>query len=429
MGNTSQLVGGNSASFKVIFRSLQHRNYRLFFIGQSISLTGSLIQFVALSWLVYRITGSVVMLGLVGFAGKLPILLLSPLTGVLIDRWNRRNVMIVTQVLSMLQALGLMIIFFTGIEVWHIFLFSIILGGINAFDIPARHSFVIDLVEKKESLGNAIALNSLMFNGAMLIGPSIAGILLATEGEGLCFMINAITYLFVIVSLFMMNIKSVKTIKQPSKIFGEMKAGIKYTFGFPPIKYIILFLALLNLLAVPHTILLPAFAKEILQGNSHTYGFLLGFSGLGALMAALYLASGKTPLAMGKIIPWSAGIFGIGLILFSFSRFPVLSFILMVIVGFGDMLHTAASNTILQTITDDDKRGRVTSMYTISIVGIAPFGSLLIGELAKYLGITHTIIIGGVACLAGALVFLRKLPELKEHTQRVLRPVSIKSVI
>ena len=423
MENNSQSTGGKSASFKVIFRSLKHRNYRLFFLGQCISVTGSIIQFVALSWLVYRITGSVVMLGLIGFAGRLPILLLSPLTGVLIDRWNRRKVMIVTQILSMLQALGLAIIFFTGIEVWHIFLFSIIMGCINAFDIPARHSFVIDLVERKDNLGNAIALNSLMFNGAMLIGPSIAGILLASEGEGICFMINAISYLFVILSLFMMNIKAAQSVKQPSKIFNEMKAGFRYTFGFPPIKYIILLLALLNLLAVPHTILLPAFAKEILQGNSHTYGFLLGSSGFGALIAAFYLASGKTLLRMGKIIPWSAGIFGIGLILFSFSRFAMLSFILMVIVGFGDMLHTAASNTILQTITDDDKRGRVTSMYTISIVGIAPFGSLLIGELAKYLGITNTIIIGGVACLVGALVFLRKLPELKQDSKQVL-PIS-----
>jgi MFS family permease len=314
----------------------------------------------------------------------------------------------------MIQALILVIIYFAGsIEIWQIFILSIMMGCINAFDIPARHSFVIDMVEKKD-LGNAIALNSLMFNGAMLIGPSIAGVLLAVEGEGICFLINVFSYLFVIISLYMMNNIPCVPLKQRSNIFKDMKDGFKYTFGFPPIKYIILFLALVNLLAVPYTLLLPAFAKEILQGGSNTYGFLIGSSGFGALLAALYLASVKTPLRMGNIIPWSASIFGIGLILFSFTHFPILSFILMIAVGFGDMLHTSASNTMLQNITDDDKRGRVMSIYTMSIVGIAPFGSLLIGELAKSLGTTITILIGGAACIIGALIFLRKLPDLKK---------------
>ena len=413
MENTSNRIS-SPARLKIVFRSLQHRNYRLFFFGQSISLIGTWMQSVAIYWLVYKITGSVLILGLVGFASKIPILLFSPITGVLIDRWSRHQVLIVTQILAMIQALILVIIYFAGsIEIWQIFILSIMMGCINAFDIPARHSFVIDMVEKKD-LGNAIALNSLMFNGAMLIGPSIAGVLLAVEGEGICFLINVFSYLFVIISLYMMNNIPSVPLKQRSNIFKDMKDGFKYTFGFPPIKYIILFLALVNLLAVPYTLLLPAFAKEILQGGSNTYGFLIGSSGFGALLAALYLASVKTPLRMGNIIPWSASIFGIGLILFSFTHFPILSFILMIAVGFGDMLHTSASNTMLQNISDDDKRGRVMSIYTMSIVGIAPFGSLLIGELAKSLGTTITILIGGAACIIGALIFLRKLPDLKK---------------
>ena len=410
----------NSTSLKVIFRSLQHRNYRLFFCGQSISLVGTWMQHVALAWLVYRITGSVVMLGLVGFASQIPIFLLTPFTGVLTDRWNRHIVLIVTQSAAMVLTFILTGIFFIGtIEIWQIFLLSISLGCINAFDIPARQSFAIDLVEKKEDLGNAIALNSLMFNGAILIGPSLAGLLLAVEGEGICFLINGISYLFVIVSLLMMKVAPGDLKKKNVRFFKEMKDGLKYTFGFAPIKYLILFLALVNLLAVPYTVLMPVFAKEILHGGSNIYGFLIGASGFGALLGAIYLASGKTILRIGKIISWSAAIFGLGLILFSFSRFYLFSFILMIVIGFGDMLHTAASNTILQTITDDDKRGRVMSFYTMAIVGIAPFGSLLVGELAKVIGTPNTILIGGITCIIGALIFLKKLPDLKKLVRHV----------
>lgn len=415
MKNSFAGVSGNSTSLKIIFRSLQHRNYRLFFCGQSVSLVGSWMQHVAVAWLVYRITDSVLMLGLVGFASQIPIFLLAPFTGALTDRWNRQHVLIVTQISAMIMAFILAWLYFADtIEIWHIFILSIAMGCIHAFDIPARQSFVIDMVEKKEDLGNAIALNSLMFNSAILIGPSIAGVLLAAAGEGVCFLINAISYIFVIISLLMMKVVHVKLKKKGTTIFKDMAEGIKYTFGFAPIRYLILFLALVNLLAVPYTVLMPAFAKEILHGGSNTYGFLLGASGFGALLGALYLASGRSPLRMGIIIPLSAATFGLGLILFSFSSFLLLSFVLMIIVGFGDMLHTAASNTILQTITDDDKRGRVMSFYTMAIVGIAPFGSLLVGELGKAIGTPNTIIIGGATCILGALIFLGKLPELKK---------------
>lgn len=413
--NSSAGVSGNSTSLKIMFRSLQHRNYRLFFCGQSISLVGTWMQYVAVTWLVYKISGSVFTLGLVGFASQIPVFLLVPFTGVLTDRWDRHKVLIVTQIMAMILAFILAWLYFTDlIELWHIFVLSIGMGCMHAFDIPARQAFIIDMVEKKEDLGNAIALNSLMFNGAILIGPSIAGILLAAAGEGVCFLINGLSYFFVILSLLMMKVVRGELKIKGATIFKDLKEGMKYTFGFAPIKYLILFLALVNLLAVPYTILMPAFAKDILQGGSNIYGFLIGASGFGALLGAIYLASGKTFLKMGKIIPWSAAIFGLGLILFSFSRFYLFSFIFMIVIGFGDMLHTAASNTILQTITDDDKRGRVMSFYTMAIVGIAPFGSLVVGELAKILGTPNTIMIGGVTCIIGALIFLRKLPDLKK---------------
>jgi MFS family permease len=372
------------------------------------------MQYVAIAWLVYRITDSVAMLGLIGFAGQIPIFILSPFTGALIDRWSRHKVLIITQIILMIMAFMLVYLFYTSsIEIWQIFVISIVSGITHSFDIPARQSFVIDMVENKEDLGNAIALNSLLFNGAMLIGPSIAGILLASSGEGICFLVNGISYFFIISSLVLMKVKPAKVLKSKKNILKDIKEGISYVFDCIPMRYIILLLALANLLAVPYTVLLPAFAKDILAGGSNIYGFLVGASGFGALLGALYLASMKTPEKTGKLIPWSAIIFGLGLIIFSFSRYNIFSIIIIGAVGFGDMLHTAASNTFIQTITDDDKRGRVMSLYTMAIVGTAPFGSLLIGELADLIGIPNTLMIGGAACITGAFIFIKKVPYLR----------------
>ncbi len=411
------------AGIKTIFRSLQYRNYRLFFGGQSISLVGTWIQRIATPWLVYHLTGSALLLGVVGFAGQIPTFLLSPFAGVLTDRWNRYRILIVTQILAMMQALVLAFLFFMGIlEVWHIIVLSVLLGCINAMDIPARQSFVIDMVGKKEDLGNAIALNSSMVNGARLLGPSIAGILIASAGEGTCFLINGLSYLIVIATLLKMKVEPRKTNNKNKNVLKELKEGISYTFGFPPIKSVILLLGLVSIMGMPYAVLMPVFAKEILHGGSHTFGFLMAASGLGALTGAIYLASKKSVLGLEKIIPLSAGVFGIGLIAFSLSRFFPLSLVLMVITGLGMMLQLASSNTILQTIVDDDKRGRVMSFYTMAFIGTAPFGSLMAGALANVMGAPNTLMIGGVLCIIGALIFAKRLPELK----KMVRPVYVR---
>jgi len=412
------------SGFNFIFRSLKYHNYRLFFAGQSISLIGTWIQRIAMPWLVYDLTKSVFLLGLVGFVGQVPTFLISPFAGVLTDRWNRYYILLATQLLAMLQASILTWLVLThSVEVWHIILLSAFLGCVNAFDIPARQSFVIQMVDKKEDLGNAIALNSSMVNGARLLGPSLAGILIATTGEGICFLINAVSYIFVLWSLLLMRVAPHERKENEKPVWKELKEGFSYTFGFVPIKYTIFLLALVSLMGMPYTVLMPVYAKEILHGGSHTFGFLMGASGMGALTGALYLASRKNITGLDKLIPLAAVVFGAGLILFSFSSIFMLSLGLMVIVGLGMMLQMASSNTLLQTIVEDDKRGRVMSFYTMAFMGTAPFGSLLAGSSAKFIGVTNTILVGGVSCILGALLFSRKLPEIS----RVLLQNSIKS--
>jgi MFS family permease len=412
-----------TAEYKTIFRSLQYRNYRLFFSGQSISLIGTWMQRIAMPWLVYHMTGSALLLGIVSFAGQIPSFLLSPLAGVLTDRLNRYRVLLVTQILSMIQAFILAWLSLSGaIQIWEIVVLSIILGCINAFDVPSRHSFVIDMVGKKEDLGNAIALNSLMFNGARLIGPSIAGIILASAGEGVCFLLNALSFIFVVASLLMMKLKTREIKRRDSIMLKDLREGLDYTFGFPPIKHLILLLGIVSLMGMSYSVLMPVFAKEILHGDSHTYGFLMGAAGFGALTGALFLASRKTVLTLGRIVPGAAILFGTGLIIMSVSRSFILSLVLMVFIGLGMMMQAASSNTILQTITDDDKRGRVMSFYTMAVMGTAPFGSLLAGAMAKVIGTPWTMFSGGIATILGALFFLRKLPELKA----IVHPVYVR---
>jgi MFS family permease len=409
--------------FKIVFRSLKYRNYRLFFSGQSISLIGTWMQRIAMPWLVYHMTGSALLLGVVGFAGQIPSFLLTPVAGVLTDRWSRYRVLLATQSISLIQAGLLAGLCLAGvIQVWEIVVLSVFLGCVNAFDVPARHSFVIDMVDKKEDLGNGIALNSLMFNGARLIGPSIAGVMLATTGEGICFLLNAISYIFVIVSLLMMRLNLKESKRNETRILKELSEGLRYTFGFAPIKHLLILLSISSLMGMSYSVLMPVFAKEILHGGSNTYGFLMGAAGFGALLGALFLASRESVLKLGRIIPASAILFGAGLIGLSFSRIFPISLVLMIFIGLGMMMQAAASNTILQTITEDDKRGRVMSFYTMAIMGTAPFGSLMAGGLAKVIGTPGTIFIGGLACIIGALFFLRKLPELR----RVVRPVYVR---
>ncbi len=410
-------------SLRIIFRSLQYKNYRLFFGGQSLSLIGTWIQRIAVPWLVYHLTGSAFLLGLVGFAGQIPTFFFAPIAGVLIDRWNRYHILIFTQIAAMIQALILAFLFLTGtIEIWNIIVLSVFLGFINAFDIPARQALVVELVEKKEDLGNAIALNSSMVNGARLLGPSIAGVLIAYTGEGICFLLNGISYLFVIVSLLLMKVDSKKRGIQKPNVFKELKEGFSYTFGNVPIKSIILLLGLISLMGMPYAVLMPVFANEILHGGSHTFGFLMGASGFGALIGAIYLASRRSVLGLGRIIPFSAGMFGLGLVIFSLSRFFLLSLISMVVVGLGMMLQMASSNTIIQTIVDDDKRGRVMSIYAMAFMGTAPFGSFFAGSMASFLGAPNTLIIGGILCVVGAFIFASRLHELR----KIVRPIYVR---
>jgi MFS family permease len=411
------------ADIKTTFRSLRYKNYRLFFYGQSISLIGTWIQRITTPWLVYDLTHSAFMLGLIGFAGQIPTFILSPIAGVLTDRWNRYHILIITQIAAMVQAFALAFLYLSGtIEVWHIVLLSLFLGCVNAFDVPARQSFVVEMVEKKEDLANAIALNSSMVNGARLLGPSIAGLLIAFTGEGMCFLLNGISYIFVIGSLLLMTIVPRKINNQNKQVLKNLKEGFTYTFGFAPIKYIILLLALVSLMGMPYAVLMPIFSKEILHGSSHTFGFLMGASGLGALGGALYLASRKSVLGLARLIPRATVIFGLGLIAFSFSRYFILSMALMVVIGLGMMLQMASSNTILQTIVEDDKRGRVMSFFTMAFMGTAPFGSFLAGSLASSIGVSNTLLFGGISCIGGAFLYSRKLPQLR----KAIRPIYIK---
>jgi MFS family permease len=409
--------------FNVIFRSFRYRNYRLFFAGQGISLIGTWMQRIAMPWLVYHITGSAFLLGLVGFAGQIPTFLLSPIAGVLTDRWNRYYVLIASQVVAMLQAFALTYLYYSGsVQVWHIVVLSILIGCFNAFDVPSRQSFVIDMVEKKEDLGNAIALNSLMFNGARIIGPSIAGVLLASVGEGICFLSNAISYVFVIISLLMMKVPKHEKVNKNRQISKDMKEGFNYTFGFSPLKHIILLLGLMSIMTMPYQVLMPVFVKEVLHGDSNTFGILMAAVGVGALLGGIFLASRESILKLGRIVPFAAALSGFGLIAFSLSRNFLLSVMMMMIAGLGMMLHTAASNTILQTIVEEDKRGRVMSIYTMAIMGTAPIGSLLSGSIAKVFGSPVTILSGGIICIIGAFLFYRKLPGLKDK----VRPIYVK---
>ena len=410
-----------------MLRALRHKNYQLFFSGQSISLIGTWMTRIATSWLVYRLTGSALLLGVVGFAGQIPSFLLAPFAGVLVDRWNRHRLLVATQVLAMLQSVALAVLAFTGlINIWQIVFLSLFQGLINAFDMPARQSFLIELVEDKNDLPNAIALNSSMVNAARLLGPSIAGILIVWVGEAWCFMLDGISYLAVITSLLMMKIvpRALTTAKETDFV-EQLREGWNYVFGFSPIRKILFLLAIVSLVGMPYTVLMPVFANEILHGGPYALGLLMAASGVGALLGAVFLASRQSVLGLGKFIPLMAGLFGAGLIAFSFSTVFWLSLLLLIVTGLGFMVQMAVSNTLLQTIVDEDKRGRVMSFYTMAFTGTVPFGSLLAGGLAEKIGAPHTLLIGGLGCLAGALWFARSLPALRLEIQ----PIYIKKGI
>jgi MFS family permease len=344
---------------------------------------------------------------------------------VLADRHNRHKILLFTQVLAMLQAFILAFLTLTGnIAVWHIVVLGIFLGCINSLDIPARHSFILEMVEGKKNLGNAIALNSMMFNMARLIGPSIAGILIAVTGEGFCFLINAVSYIAVIASLLAMRIpaRDSKKINENYGMFKDLKEGFSYAFGFAPIRAILFLLGIISLMGMSYAVLMPVFARDILGGGPHTLGFLMGAVGVGSLAGTIYLASKKNIITLGRMLPAAAAMFGLSVIVFSFSRNLMFSLILLFFSGFGIMVQMAASNTILQTIVDDDKRGRIMSFYTMAFMGMAPFGSLFSGILANRIGVSSTLIISGSCCILAAIMFAFNLPSLR----KTVRPIYVK---
>lgn len=410
----------NPTGLAHVFRALRYRNYRLFFIGQGISLIGTWMQQVAMSWLVYSLTNSAMLLGIVSFAGLIFTFIISPFAGVIVDRLDRRRILMTTQALAMAQALALAVVVLTGhAAIWNLIVLSATLGAINAFDMPGRQSFVLELVDDRADLGNAIALNSSLFNAARLIGPSIAGMLVALVGEGMCFMINGLSFIAVLACLAAIRITPGIAVTEHERFFRGMKSGMNYTLGFAPIKYTLLQISLAALVAMPYPVLMPIFAKEILKGDANTLGLLMAGSGVGAVVGAILLAARKSVRGLVKTIIMATLIFGLGLMSFAFSPFLWLSILCMAITGFGMVTQMAASNTFLQLIADDDKRGRVMSFYIMAFMGLAPFGSLLFGWLASTIGAPFTLLAGGICCVVGGVVFAGRFKSIRDQVMKV----------
>ena len=403
-------------------RALASRNYRLFFGGQTVSLVGTWITRIATSWLVYRLTGSALLLGLVGFCGQIPTLLLAPIAGVLIDRWDRHRVLVVTQALSLAQSAALAALTLAGvITVTHVLALQIVQGIINAFDTPARQAFVVEMVEDRADLPNAIALNSSMVNASRIIGPSIGGIIIGAVGEGWCFAVDAVSYLAVLASLMAMRLARRERAPRNTRIREELATGFHYVTQFVPVRSALLLLSLVSIMGMPYSVLMPAISSKVLRGGPHTLGFLMTASGAGALVGALYLASRRTVLGLGRVMAVSAIAFGVGLTAFSFSRVEWLSLAILPVVGAGMMVTMASTNTIIQTVVQEELRGRVMAFYTMAFLGTAPIGSLLAGVFADRIGAPRTILVGGLSCIAAGVWFGARLPRLRE----LVRPIYV----
>lgn len=402
------------------WRALRHRNFRLFFSGQSVSLIGTWMTRLATSWLVYRLTGSALWLGVVGFAGQIPTFFLAAVAGVWVDRLNRRQVLVWTQGLAAVQSLALAALTLSHrITILEIVLLSIFQGLINAFDMPGRQAFLTEMVEGPDDLGNAIALNSTMVNLARLVGPSLAGLIIAGFGEGYCFLIDGMSYFAVIASLLAMRMNAAPLKRATASMVEQLKEGWAYVSGFAPVRTILLLFALASLMGMPYSVLMPIFASRVLHGGAHTLGFLMGAAGVGALISAISLALRKTVLGLGRMISIAFATFGGGLVLLGLSHVLWLSLLVMLPIGFGMMQGMASSNTIIQTVVPEDRRGRVMSYYTMAFVGMAPFGSLLAGALAHVLDAPRTVMITGSVLIVGSILFATRLKEIR----RLIRPI------
>jgi MFS family permease len=404
----------------VTLRSLQHRNFQLFFSGQIISLTGTWMQSIAEAWLVYRLTGSSLLLGTAGFCSQFPVFLVAPLGGIVADRHNRHRVVIATQAASMILALTLAILTLTGIvRVWEVFTLAALLGVVNAFDIPARQAFLVDMVGK-DNLMNAIALNSSMFNAARIVGPAIAGILVARIGEGWCFFANGVSYIAVIAGLMMMQVGNPAKLASAASPLAHIMEGFRFVRHTRPILAILLLLGLVSLVAMPYTVLMPLFADRILGGGARGLGILMGATGAGALLGALTLASRSGVSGLGRWVAFSCGGFGLSLVLFAYSRHFWLSAALLLPVGFCMMLQMSSSNTLIQAMSPDHLRGRIMAVYSMMFMGLAPFGALFGGALADRLGAPLTVAGGAVAAIGGAVWFYRYLPRIRVEARRLI---------
>jgi MFS family permease len=426
LSRTEEPTRAAEASASHAWRALRHRNFQLFVGGQSISLIGTWMTRIATGWLVYRLTHSALLLGTVSFAGQIPTFLLAPFAGVWVDRLNRRHVLLWTQALAMIQSLLLAALTLSGrITIPWVLALSAMQGVINAFDMPGRQAFLVQMVEDRSDLGNAIAINSSMVNMARLVGPSLAGMLIAVSSEGWCFLIDGVSYIAVIASLMMMQIHIPVVKRATTSTLTQLKEGWIYVSTFVPIRTILLLFAVVSLMGMPFVVLMPIFAHQVLHGGPHTFGFLMGAMGCGALVGALLLAARKSVLGLGRKIAYSGAIFGVGLIGFGLSHSFWLSMATVALAGFGMMQGMASSNTIIQTIVSEDKRGRVMSYYTIAFVGMAPFGSLLAGSMASAIGAPHTVILNGAAVLVGAGWFTTRLPAVREAVHPIYREMGI----
>jgi MFS family permease len=412
--------GGWRQRVRLTFRALQYRNFRLFVIGQLISLIGTWMQMAAQAWLVYRMTGSSLLLGSIGFVGQIPMFVISPLGGVVADRVNRRRMVIATQAASMMLAFVLAALTLTNtVRIWHIFVLALLLGVVNAFDVPGRQAFLMDMVGR-EDLINAIGLNSSMFNGARIVGPAVAGILLDKIGEGMCFLVNGVSFIAVIISLWMMNVSCPVRVEDESPL-QSLLSGFRFVAQAKPIRALLFLIAVVSLVGLPYSVLMPVFAVKILHGGPKAYGWLMGSTGIGAMFGALALASRSGIRGLGRWVALAAGGFGAFLFLFSLSRYLWLSIALLVPLGFCMMLGLSSTNTLIQTMTPDELRGRVVAVYSMMFLGMAPFGSFFGGAVADRLGAPLTVALGGITCLGAAVLFGLRLESFRSGARQLIR--------
>ena len=414
-----ELLPNNLGAFTQVFASLKSYNFRLYFGGQCISLIGTWMQQIAMSWLVFRLTWSVLLLATVTFTAQIPILVATPYMSVFVDRFDRRKLLVLTQTLSMIQALLMAILTLTGfVQVWHIMVLSLLIGLINALDNPTRQSFYPSLVSP-DKLSNAIALNSAVINGSRLIGPAVGGVLIGLLGEGICFLLNGISYIAVIVALLLMRLPSTRGCTVKQKVLEDMRDGFRYVVRNIPIRTLLLLMSAISFFGLPLMTFIPAYVKTILHGESEMLGLLLSCIGVGSFVAALYLAARKSVLGLGKVVMLSGVLLGIGLSVMAFVTIPWVAAVLCLPIGFTIIAAVASINTLLQTLSGEDKRGRVMGYMAMAFTGMAPVGSMVLGAIEKWIGLQMIILLSGICCFIAALVFEYYRPLVRKHAHPV----------